>query len=40
MPPQVTLVAPWLLIGTTYIVYQFLSCRYGAKVGYLGGFIF
>ncbi len=37
---HVILIAPWLLIGTTYLVYQFLARRYGVKGGYLGGFIF
>ncbi len=34
------LIAPWLLLPTTYLCYQLLGHRWGAKVGYLGGFLF
>lgn len=34
------LIAPWLLLATTYPVYQFLDRRFGKKGGYLGGFLF
>ncbi len=38
---QITLlIAPWLLIATTYLVYQLLERRFGKKRGYLGGFLF
>lgn len=38
---QVTLlIVPWLLLGTTYLVYQLLARRFGKKRGYLGGFLF
>jgi len=34
------LIAPWLLLVTTYPVYQLLERRYGKKWSYLGGFLF
>jgi hypothetical protein len=34
------LIAPWLLLATTYLVYQLLTRRYGKKWSYLGGFLF
>src|SRR5215470_188132 len=38
---QMTLfIAPWLLLATTYLVYQLLERRYGKKWSYLGGFLF
>jgi len=38
---QITLfIAPWLLLATTYLVYQLLERRYGKKKSYLGGFLF
>lgn len=37
---QITLlIVPWLLLGTTYLVYQLLARRFGKKRGYLGGFL-
>lgn len=38
---QITLlIVPWLLLGTTYLVYKLLARRFGKKRGYLGGFLF
>ncbi len=34
------LIAPWLLVATTYLVYQLLERRFGKKRSYLGGFLF
>ena len=34
------LIAPWLLLATTYPVYQLLKRRFGKKRSYLGGFLF
>jgi hypothetical protein len=36
----VLFMAPWLLLATTYLVYQLLERRYGKKKSYLGGFLF
>jgi uncharacterized protein len=34
------LIAPWLLVATTYLAYQLLERRFGKKRIYLGGFLF
>jgi len=34
------LIAPWLLLATTYVCYQLLMRRFGAKKAYVGGFLF
>jgi hypothetical protein len=34
------LIAPPLLLATTYAAYQLLLRRYGKKWSYLGGFLF
>ncbi len=36
----ILLIAPWLLLATTYLCYQLLMRRFGAKKAYLGGFQF
>jgi CAAX protease family protein len=36
----ILLIAPWLLLATTYLCYQLLMRRFGAKKAYLGGFLF
>jgi len=34
------LVAPWLLLASTTIVFRRLAARFGPKRGYFGGFVF
>lgn len=34
------IVTPFILLGTTYLVFKRLVARFGPKAGYLGGFLF
>lgn len=36
---QIALLAPFFLLITTYLAFKGLAWRFGAKIGYLGGFV-